>query len=764
MAGMNIPMQRPASRRLGAAAVNAPRMLMSWEDWLTFAAAFVTFVAVAVSIDNANWVRGGMPAVIPTVIVGLVIGMFGARVRLPGAVIHPVALALGVVVIALAVQSFAEGDTVVDRLTDARLRLRDWWEVVRSGDISNDNLPFVTLVQSICFVSAYLAAYSIYRWHNPWIAILPMGVVLLANISLQRGQPSGAFLFFVFGAVTLIARLHLQKSQARWKRLGIEYPEFISLSAAQLTVTITLALIMFAWLVPLGAQADAAKGAWDSVTGPFRGNSSTFGRLFHNVDSSQGGRLHNFGDYLAINGNVKLGTRRLYEIKAGQPGFIRGTSYDQYTGSGWKVGPRDGTKIEGGDLAASPDVQQYEKRNVSILQVTVRDGDNTVLSSGMPLGANVRVTAETPKGYRGDIEQLATRRALNTGDTYNSIGSESIATPEELRAAGTGYPDWVKGRYLQLPKDLPQRVRDEAARVAAGAPTPYEQAKVVEAYLRQFPFDLTVPPTPAGRDVADFVLFDLKSGYFDTQSTTMAVMLRALGVPARVAVGYVLDSSEVTETTYTVRKDDQYSWVEVFFPRYGWVNFNPTADRPTVGPGGVLDGQVPDLNGILAGDPDLQGLFGNDPNDLTQRAAAARDALAAKALENDGPPWTLIWSLAGALAVVAAAALSGRLAWNWGLGGLDGNARLWAKSQRLAGWARLRGTTAETPREWSRRVGERVEQPEPAARLAAAYEETRYGRPDLVRADPAETANAYRQLRNGILAFVFRRRRNARVG
>jgi transglutaminase-like putative cysteine protease len=756
MAGMNIPMERGGSRQFGTNLLNAPRMLMSWEDWLTFAAALITFVSVAVSVDQANWVRGGMPAVVPTVIAGLVIGMFAARLRVSAAFLHPVALVLGVVIVALAVQSFAEGATVAERLADTRLRLIDWWNVVRSGDISNDNLPFVTLVQGICFLSAYIASYAIYRWHNPWVAILPMGIVLLTNVSLQKGQPSGAFLFFVFGAVLLIARLYLQKNLARWKRLGVDYPEFISLSAGQLTLVVTVGLLFFAWLVPVGDQANAVKAAWTRVTDPFTGNSSTFGRLFHSVDSRNGGRLHNFGDYLAINGNVKLGTKRLYEIKVGEAGLIRATSYDQYTGSGWKTGPRDGIKIEGGDVAADPEAAQYEKRIVTILQVTVKDGDNTVLSSGMPLGTNVRVTAETPKGFRGDIEQLSSRRGLNTGDTYNSIGSESVALPEDLQSAGTGYPQWVIDRYLQLPGDLPERVAKLAREVAPAGLTPYEQTVAIETYLRAFPYDLTVPTTPAGRDVADFVLFDLKRGYFDTQATTMAVMLRSLGIPARVAVGFALDPSEVTETSYTVRKDDQYSWVEVYFPRFGWVNFNPTADKPPVGVGGTLGTSGPTLEEILAGEEDLMNILG--PGDLAGAGTGAAAALGAEAVENDGPPWTLIWSLVGALVVVTLAVFSGRLAWNWGLSGVEGNARLWAKAQRVAGWARLGGRPAETPREWSRRVGEAVAMPDAAKQLATAYEETKYGRPDLERTDPEETATSYRQLRNTLFATVFRSR------
>jgi transglutaminase-like putative cysteine protease len=750
-------MNRSTGRRFGAAAISAPRLLMSWEDWLTFGAALIAFLAVAVSIEDAHWVKN-MPPIWPTALMGLLIGMVAARIRFYQAAIHPVAIALGVVVVVLAVQTYAEGATIAARIDDFQARMNDWIEVVRAGDISNDNLPFVTLVEGVAFLSTYFAAFAVYKWHNPWVAVLPGGLLILVNIALLKDQPSGPFVFFLFGTILLVSRLYMQRSQVRWKKQGVDYPEFISVSTAQLTLIVAVLLLIGAWAIPVGNQAKAAEGAYDAVTQPFRGHSGLFNRLFHNLDASNGGRLHNFGAFLPVQGDVKLGTRELYQVKAGQPGLLRGASYDEYTGAGWKTGDRDETKINAGDLAASPDVAAYEARNVSILQVTVVDGDNTVLTAGMPLGTNIAVTAETPPGFRGDIEQLQTRRGLSGGDTYNSIGSESTATPEQLRAAGTAYPDWVKGRYLQLPTDLPERVKDEARRVTAGVPSPYDRAKGIETYLRGFPYDLTVEAAPPGRDTVDYLLFDLKRGYFDYQATAMAVMLRSLGVPARVAIGYVLDPEQAAETTYSVTKADAYSWVEVFFPRYGWVTFNPTQDRPAVGVGGGLGEGGTSLSDALQGQLDLQSLFG-DLNGGAVPPADVTDALDATPIENAGPPWVLIWSLLGALAVLAVVALGGTLTWNWGLGGLDSRGRHWAKAHRLAGWARLGGSQAETAREWSNRVGNAVEQPDPASRLADAYEEARYGRPDLQRIEDEEAVTAYKSLRNAIAASVWRRGR-----
>lgn len=761
MAGINPAMERSAGRRIGSAAVSAPRLVMSWEDWLTFVAAIVTFLSVAVSIQQADWVRPDrMPPLVPTALAGLLIGMLAARLRMPAAVIHPVALTIGLVVVVLAAQSFADGDTLSQRLADFRLRMDEWWTVVRAGDISNDNLPFVALVHALCFLATYIACWAIYRWHNAWIAVVPGGVILLANISFLSGQPSGAFIFFLFGAIVLIARMHLQKSQVQWRKQGVEYPELISASAIQLTLVLATGLLIGAWLVPIGAQAQAVEGAFDAIAKPVSGQTETFIRLFHNVDSRKGAKLHSFGETLPIQGNVKLGTKSVFEVSSPQPGLIRATSYDEYTGNGWKATGRDSERIDAQTLAVPEDTQTYAKRVFSILRVKVLDPESTLLTSGTPLSSNVATTVDRPEGFDGDVERMRSRKGLGKDDTYNTVGSISTATDLDLMGAGAEYPDWVSERYLQLPDSLPDRVRDETARILAEAgaanSSAYEKAVAVEAYMRTFPYDLAVESAPPGRDTVDFLLFDLKRGYFDYQATAMAVMLRAQGIPARPAVGYVLDAGSGAETVYIVKKDNAYSWVEVFFPGYGWITFNPTGDRAEGGVGGLND---PGLNdpGPFVDPGNLEELIG-EPDDPTP-SGPVQEVLNEDPITNDAPPWTLIWSLAGALTVIAALALVGRISWNWGLGGLEGRVQMWAKTQRLARWAGLGSRPHETPLEWSRRMGGAIEREKEAVGLASAYEESRYGRPDQRRIGEEQTQGAYEGLRRALVSTVFRRKR-----
>ena len=743
--------------RIGSVAARAPRWLMSWEDWFTLVPALMVYIALAIAVQEAEWVRR-FPSLIPTVIGGLVVGLFATRIRAPQLVKHPLAIAAGAIIVMLVAQEYADGASIADRISDMRIRMEEWWTIVRAGDVSNDNLPFVLMVHGLGFLGTYVAAWAIFRWRNAWLAVLPAGIGLLVIIATTDGKPSVPFLVFAIGALFLLARMHLQRQQVRWSRSRVEYPDFISLSAAQLTLALSAVLVIAAWAIPLGKQAAVAENALNAITDPIEERTEPLVRLFHDI-SGRGGNFHKFGGTLPIRGDVGLGSRILLDAEAPIPGFLRGTSYDEYTGSGWKVSDRDEVRVDAGQLlTAGIEGSVYAERVVTELEVTVSDGEDTLFSLGTPLGTNRDASVELPDNYTGDIERIESRRGLDDGDQYTVVGSVSIATEEQLRAAGGKYPEWVVERYLQTPDDLPDRVRDETARVVEDAETPYDMALAIEAYLRTFEVDFSVPATPPRRDVVDHLLFDLQRGYFDYFSTAMTVMLRTQGVPARIAVGYALDPDDASGNRYAVRKNDAYSWVEVFFPGYGWIDFNPSADQPEGGAGGIggeLFDPAFDEEAPILPLPELSELDPELPGGGLDGALTPID-------ESGGPlvPWYLVWTLAGLLAVVAATLLGARGVWVWGLRGLEGVPRQWAGIQRLARWNGMPADEHETAREWGRDLGHRIEQDEAAGALSRAYEASRYGPPEASAANE-ETDEAYRMLRNTLLGRIFRRRSRA---
>jgi hypothetical protein len=155
-------------------------------------------------------------------------------------------------------------------------------------------------------------------------------------------------------------------------------------------------------------------------------------------------------------------------------------------------------------------------------------------------------------------------------------------TVQELEADSTHYPPEIAARYLQLPDSLPGRVIDLAERMTRDAASPYEKALRIQEYLRAtYPYKLDAPAPPRNRDVVDYFLFDAPGGFCSYYASAMVVMLRSQGVPARLVVGFATGDYDGRLLKYRVPAKAAHAWVEVYFPTYGWIEFEPTSSRST---------------------------------------------------------------------------------------------------------------------------------------------------------------------------------------
>ena len=170
---------------------------------------------------------------------------------------------------------------------------------------------------------------------------------------------------------------------------------------------------------------------------------------------------------------------------------------------------------------------------------------------------------------------------------YDAVSAVPRVPADLLRAAGDSYDAATRNLYLQLPK-LDPRIPDLAKQITAGARNPYDQAHSIEQYLRThygYTLDLTGPP-PA--DPVAYFLFDKRAGHCEYFAAAMTVMLRSVGVPARYVNGFLPGEYNSIGSDYIVRGSDAHSWVEVFFPGYGWITFDPTPSNEGGGTGGLL--------------------------------------------------------------------------------------------------------------------------------------------------------------------------------
>ncbi len=174
-----------------------------------------------------------------------------------------------------------------------------------------------------------------------------------------------------------------------------------------------------------------------------------------------------------------------------------------------------------------------------------------------------------------------TNSVFNPSNNFTKILYEGQALvpqipPEQLRKATGAYPQRILDTYLQLPQSLDPRVPQLAREITRRATTPFDKAAEIELYLRtRFGYTLTQPDPPPADPLAHF-LFKRQAGHCEYFATAMTVMVRSLGIPARYINGFLLGEYNDVADSYIVRGSDAHSWVEVYFPDYGWIPFDPT--------------------------------------------------------------------------------------------------------------------------------------------------------------------------------------------
>lgn len=200
-----------------------------------------------------------------------------------------------------------------------------------------------------------------------------------------------------------------------------------------------------------------------------------------------------------------------------------------------------------------------------------------------PIGASIFFLAPQPRSLSGNYRMITVDEggAVYNGDREHPIGSYRAVSDigqlsaEELRQATAEPPSNIILQYLQLPA-LDPRLPPLARQITASAPTAYDKAEAIESYLqKQYGYTLQLSSSPQ-RDPVAYFLFERKAGHCEYFASSMALMLRALGIPARVVNGFRGGEFNSVTGSYIVRGRDAHSWVEAYFPPYGWITFDPT--------------------------------------------------------------------------------------------------------------------------------------------------------------------------------------------
>jgi hypothetical protein len=260
--------------------------------------------------------------------------------------------------------------------------------------------------------------------------------------------------------------------------------------------------------------------------------------------------------------------------------YLRGLAYDQYNGQSWS---HSGTRRRSLNLVADgtfltrpagrrlPDSQSIPIRQDILLETL----DTAVLFAApfaeLVSGEFLTVQADAMSGLHLPFPPSSRIRYSVTSQAPRLVADERIASI-------LAYPDSIRSHYLQVPVGSEQ-VAGLAYRVSQQATTPFERTLAIQQHLLEnYRYSLEADTTTLSHPLEEF-LFTRKTGYCEHYATAMVVMLRTVGIPARLVTGFLATEWNEYGGYFTIRQRDAHAWVEVYFPHSGWITMDPT---PTV--------------------------------------------------------------------------------------------------------------------------------------------------------------------------------------
>lgn len=480
-------------------------------------------------------------------------------------------------------------------LTD---RLQSWLAGLNSGLVTEDALilgMIWTLLMWLC--SGWMGWFVGKR--SAVVAFLP-SLALLAAVTSYSERRFDALWLMTILLLFLMGLWNYRMHTHEWLEAHVDYSDSIRFDTGRAVMFLTMAIGAMAIITPSVSWQEIAKTIRDRQTGNLPAEVLGIREPSGTGDLPSGPMPSLPRDHL-LTGGFATSERIVMTIRTGDlPPMVnpsseiippryywRSTVYDRYLGAGWVTSTVSAQFIPSNTPLLPGFLNGYRLLH---LDVNLAQPEGRLFWSGTLLSADTSFTANwripPPSDLFADQSELLMAdlfAAVTDTDAYKVDANIPIPTLQELRSASGEYPEEIQELYLQLPLSLPDRVHELAHDITVGLATPYERAKAIETYLRtNYPYDLDVPSPPEGQDVADYFLFDLKRGYCDYYATAMVVLARASGVPARFVSGFSGGSYDAQHAQYIVRELHAHSWVEVYFPQIGWVEFEPTASLPEI--------------------------------------------------------------------------------------------------------------------------------------------------------------------------------------
>jgi transglutaminase-like putative cysteine protease len=601
---------------------------------LTGILATLLYLTVAVSLDAAGHVQS-MGLLIPVTLGATVLGILMAYSRFDGffALSHSMFTGLAWILFLLSrmvtekeIASFVDFGIpeLQAKVYFVLWKLLNWVDAALNNAASNDNYVFIFEICFLVWWLTYLGVWAIFRYGYTWRAIVPAAMVLLLNTYYAPRPVTGFLVAFALLALTFLVRTNLAEQQLRWREQRVYFNQDIALDFLRNGFYYSVIVLVIAMVVPGLERNPLVRSVMEPFNELYARTNERMTNLYTGLTKKPGAAAATFGDELTLGGERKVENKLMFTVSTPTGRYWRAVVFDEFDGRQWRNTLEDESRYNANEIVPAPswELRSPVTQTITLLapmgdvivaapdirQVSVAVETVGQYSPAAALTFNpVDLSQPPPQGY--EITRARSQSELAPGDRYTVISQFAQVTKRALENAGATYPQSILDTYLQVPENFSQLVIQTAISVTASAETPYAKAKAIETFLRNtYPYDDAIPAPGPDQDPLEYFLFDVKRGYCDYYATSMVMMLRTVGVPARAASGYAEGLYDEESGEFMFTDADAHTWVEVFFPNFGWVEFEPTAgESPLNRPEGLDPQSAGESGGAITPSPTGDG-------------------------------------------------------------------------------------------------------------------------------------------------------------
>ena len=602
--------------------------------WWDLPSAIFLFLAVLFSawrLQSTDWTEG-LEHVRNVALLGLIIGLaVGQSAFQKRSVLF---LSIGYMLVIFIWQwfgyiEFSEEESYLgDRLLILTGRLLTGLSEFSAGRPVKDPLFFLALLFIPYWLTALISGYQLTRHANALAATLPSGFLMFFIYLNHYTTRDYSWLFgaYLFAALLLVGRVKYIHDRKVWIEQRVQISAESSMDFNNAIMVSAAALILVVWLFPYTMPYNSeARKAWQKVSAGWFSDNKQIDNMFAAVKKDNVPSSDFYRNELALGTRATQSENVVFLVYTPSTAkdfprlYWRGRVYDQFKEGRWQTSEVENEKYipQDGDFNI-PDIEQ--RFNLNFTYNVYVKGQTILYSAAQPVWISHPASIAHSVISEGDDEEaimdivaLQASPYLEAGETYHTNAMLANPTIPELQGAGQEYPEWVSKKYLQLPVDISPRIQALAFDITDGLDNPYDKAAAITEYLRS---EITYNPVmsfPEGtEDRLEYFLFESKEGFCNYYASSEVLMLRSIGVPARLAVGFAQGEPNLQNTFYTVREKDAHTWPEVYFPGFGWIEFEPTGNQePVERPLERADASGADSEPLPA--PELDALIPEEP-------------------------------------------------------------------------------------------------------------------------------------------------------